>query len=140
TSSLILSELEELNNLNWISFAKVRLGWAQVGNDTDPYQLYKVYEAVNSINGKSAYSLSKQLNNINLKPEITSSLEAGLQVQLFRDLINLDLTWYNSSSRNQIISLPTSNAFGYESKLINAGEINNRGVAVILGINPIQRK
>lgn len=140
TSSLILSELEELNNLNWISFAKVRLGWAQVGNDTDPYQLYKVYEAVNSINGKSAYSLSKQLNNINLKPEITSSLEAGLQVQLFRDLINLDLTWYNSSSRNQIISLPTSNAFGYESKLINAGEINNRGVEVILGINPIQRK
>lgn len=139
TSSLILSELGGLRDQEWLSFAKLRLGWAQVGNDTDPYQLYKVYQAVNAINGKSAYTLPDQLNNIILKPEITSSLEAGLQLQFFRDLIDLDLTWYNNSSRNQIISLPTSNAFGYASKLINAGEINNRGIEVILGINPIQR-
>ena len=140
TSSVILSELDGLRNHDWLSFAKVRLGWAQVGNDTDPYQLYKVYQAVNAINGKSAYTLPDQLNNLNLKPEITSSLEAGLQLQLFRDLIDLDLTWYNNSSHNQIISLPTSDAFGYSSKLINAGEINNRGFEVVLGINPIRRR
>ncbi|MDD4009706.1 MAG: SusC/RagA family TonB-linked outer membrane protein [Fermentimonas sp.] len=138
TSSFILSELPSLRDQNWLSFAKFRLGWAQVGNDTDPYQLYKVYEAVNSINGRSAYTLPDQLNNINLKPEITSSLETGLQLQFFRDLINLDFTYYNNTSRNQIISLPTSDAFGYSSKLINAGEINNRGFEVILGINPVK--
>ena len=140
TSSLILSELPALRNRDWLSFAKIRLGWAQVGNDTDPYQLYKVYEAVNAINGNSAYKLSNQLNNRNLKPEITSSLEAGLQLQLFRDLIDLDVTWYNNSSRNQIISLPTSDAFGYSSRLINAGEINNKGVEVILGIHPVNSR
>ena len=138
TSSLILSELPLLRNQNWLSFAKLRLGWAQVGNDTDPYQLYKVYEAISSINGNSAYSLPDQLNNRNLKPEITSSLETGLQLQLFKDLIDIDVTYYDNTSRNQIISLPTSNAFGYSSKLINAGEINNKGVEVILGINPIK--
>lgn len=138
TSSFILSELPSLRHQNWLSFAKFRLGWAQVGNDTDPYQLYKVYQAVNSINGRSAYTLPDQLNNINLKPEITSSLETGLQLQFFRNLINLDFTYYNNTSRNQIISLPTSDAFGYSSKLINAGEINNRGIEVILGINPIR--
>ncbi|CEA15688.1 hypothetical protein ING2E5B_0927 [Fermentimonas caenicola] len=140
TSSVILSELPGLRNSNWLSFAKLRLGWAQVGNDTDPYQLYKVYEAVSSINGRSAYTLPNQLNNINLKPEITSSLETGLQLQFFKDLINLDFTYYNNSSRNQIISLPTSAAFGYSSMLINAGEINNRGFEVILGINPVKSR
>lgn len=140
TSSLILSELNTLRDQDWLSFAKLRLGWAQVGNDTDPYQLYKVYQAVNAINGKSAYTLPDQLNNLNLKPEITSSVEAGLQLQLFRNLIDLDVTWYNNTSRNQIISLPTSDAFGYSSKLINAGEINNKGFEVILGVNPIQRQ
>jgi TonB-linked SusC/RagA family outer membrane protein len=138
TSSFILSELPTLRRQNWLSFAKFRLGWAQVGNDTDPYQLYKVYEAVNSINGRSAYTLPDQLNNINLKPEITSSLETGLQLHFFRDLINLDFTYYNNTSRNQIISLPTSDAFGYSSKLINAGEINNKGFEVILGVNPVR--
>jgi TonB-linked SusC/RagA family outer membrane protein len=140
TSSLILSELPLLQNQKWISFAKLRLGWAQVGNDTDPYQLYKVYEALSSINGNSAYSLTNQLSNRNLKPEITSSLETGLQVHLFKDLIDIDVTYYNNTSRNQIISLPTSNAFGYSSKLINAGEINNKGIEVILGIHPIRSK
>lgn len=138
TSSLIISELPGLRNNSWLSFAKLRLGWAQVGNDTDPYQLYKVYEAVSSFNGRSAYKLPDQLNNFNLKPEITSSLETGLQLQFFRNLINLDFTYYNNSSRNQIISLPTSAAFGYSSMLINAGEINNKGVEVILGINPVR--
>ena len=140
TSSLILNELPALRNSDWLSFAKLRLGWAQVGSDTDPYQLYKVYEAVNAINGNSAYALPDQLNNRSLKPEITSSLEAGLQLQLFRDLIDLDVTWYNNSSRNQIISLPTSDAFGFSSRLINAGEINNKGVEVILGIHPVKSR
>ncbi|MBP1675538.1 MAG: SusC/RagA family [Bacteroidetes bacterium] len=140
TSSVILSELPGLRNAPWLSFAKFRLGWAQVGNDTDPYQLYKVYEAVTAINGNIAYNLPSQLNNLNLKPEITTSIETGLQVQLFKNLIGLDFTYYNNTSRNQIISLPTSDAFGYTSKLINAGEINNHGVEITLNANPVKTK
>ena len=138
TSSIVLSELPIINDQKWISFAKYRLGWAKVGNDTDPYQLYKVYEAITSINGNIAYTLSDNLKNVNLKPEITSSLETGLQLQLFKNLISFDFTFYNNTSRNQILSLPTSDAFGYSSKLINAGEINNKGIEVVLGVNPIK--
>ncbi len=140
TSSLILTELPALKNQNWLSFAKVRLGWAQVGNDTDPYQLYKVYEAMNSFEGNIAYTLPEKLNNPDLKPEITSSWEAGLQLQLFNNLLGLDVTYYNNNSRNQIISLPTSDAFGYSYKLINAGKINNKGVEVTLTANPLKQK
>ena len=80
------------------------------------------------------------MNNLNLKPEITSSVETGLQLQFLRNLIGLDITYYNNTSRNQIISLPTSDAFGYATKLINAGEINNRGFEVTLTANPVQTK
>lgn len=140
TSSVILSELAGLNGNSWLSFAKFRLGWAQVGNDTDPYQLYKVYEALPAINGNIAYTLPSQLNNLNLKPEITSSVETGLQLQFFKNKLGLDITYYDNTSRNQIISLPTSDAFGYASKLINAGKINNSGVEVTLTANPVQTK
>ncbi|MFV0419008.1 MAG: SusC/RagA family TonB-linked outer membrane protein [Dysgonomonas sp.] len=140
TSSFILTELPALENQNWLSFAKLRLGWAQVGNDTDPYQLYKVYEAMNSFDGNIAYTLSDRLGNPELKPEITSSWEAGLQLQLFNNLLGLDVTYYNNNSRNQIIHLPTSDAFGYSYKLINAGKINNKGVEVTLTANPVRQK
>lgn len=140
TSSVILSELPGIRDLKQLSFAKFRLGWAQVGNDTDPYQLYKVYEAVTAINGNIAYNLPSQLNNLNLKPEITSSIETGLQLQFFKNLIGLDVTYYNNNSRNQIISLPTSDAFGYSSKLINAGEIKNAGIEITLTANPVKTK
>lgn len=140
TSSLILTELPALRDKNWLSFAKVRLGWAQVGNDTDPYQLYKVYEAMNSFDGNIAYTLSEKLGNPELKPEITSSWEAGLQLQFLDNLFGLDVTYYNNNSRNQIISLPTSDAFGYSYKLINAGKINNKGVEVTLTANPVRQK
>ena len=138
TSSVILSELPGLRNQAWLSFAKYRLGWAQVGNDTDPYRLYKVYQAITPINGNIAYTLPDELNNLDLKPEITSSLETGIELQLFDNLLNVDFTYYNNTSRNQIISLPTSDAFGYASKLINAGEINNKGIEFVLGVNPIR--
>lgn len=140
TSSFILTELPALKEQSWLSFAKIRLGWAQVGNDTDPYQLYKTYEALNSFDGNIVYSLPEKLNNPELKPEITSSWETGLQLQLFDNLLGLDVTYYNNNSRNQIISLPTSDAFGYSYKLINAGKINNKGIEATLTVNPIRQK
>lgn len=140
TSSFILTELPALKEQNWLSFAKLRLGWAQVGNDTDPYQLYKVYQALNSFDSKTSYVLPEKLNNPELKPEITSSWETGLQLQLFNNLIGLDVTYYNNNSRDQIISLPTSDAFGYSYKLINAGKINNKGIEATLTVNLIRQK
>ncbi|NDV94575.1 SusC/RagA family TonB-linked outer membrane protein [Dysgonomonas sp. 521] len=140
TGSFVFTELPALKNQNWLSFGKVRLGWAEVGNDTDPYQLYKTYEAQTAFDGNISYTLPDKLNNPELKPEITSSWEAGLQLQFLNNLIGLDVTYYDNNTRNQIISLPTSDAFGYSYKLINAGKINNKGVEATLTVNPIRQK
>lgn len=140
TSSFVFTELPALKEQNWLSFGKARLGWAEVGNDTDPYQLYKAYEPQTAFERNISYTLPDKLNNPNLKPEITSSWEAGLQLQFFNNLIGLDVTYYDNNTRNQIISLPTSDAFGYSYKLINAGKINNKGVEITLTENPIRQK
>lgn len=139
TGSFVFSQLEGIKQLDWLSFAKLRLGWAQVGNDTDPYQLAKVYEVEQAFDGKPSNSLPQTLNNSVLKPEITSSWETGLQLQFFRNRLGLDVTYYNNDSRNQILPVPVSSSFGYEAKVLNAGKINNKGIEVTLTGTPIRK-
>ncbi len=140
SSSLILSELAPFKESSWLNLLKLRLSWAQVGNDTDPYQLQQAYEASQAFNGNPGYKLPSVLANKDLKPEITSSTEAGLSLRAFANRIGLDVTLYNNNSRNQIINIPVSTAFGYESKYINAGKINNRGIEVSLNGTPVQQQ
>jgi TonB-linked SusC/RagA family outer membrane protein len=138
TGSFILSELKGLRAIPGLSFAKVRLGWAQVGNDTDPYQLHQVYEVQQAFSGIPSYRLPAILNNSALKPEITSSWETGLNLQFLKNRVGLDLTFYNNDSKNQILPVPVSSAFGYDSKVLNAGHINNKGIEITLSGKPIQ--
>lgn len=138
TGSFVFSELPGLKKQEWLDFAKIRLGWAQVGNDTDPYQLAQVYEAQQAFNGNSSYKLPGTLNNPLLKPELTSSVETGLSIQMFKNRLGLDVTYYHNNSRNQILSVPVSAAFGYDNKFLNAGKINNQGIEVTLNATPVK--
>lgn len=140
TGSVILSELDGLKALPWLTFAKVRLGWAQVGNDTDPYQLEQAFEAQQPFDGKSSYRLPILKNNPDLRPEITSSIETGLSLQFFKSRLVFDITYYNNNSRDQILPVQVSSAFGYEAKVLNAGKINNQGMEVTLSGTPIETK
>lgn len=137
TGSFVFSQVPGFQ-ADWLSFGKVRLGWAQVGNDTDPYQLYKAYDVEQSFNGLSSNKLPSTLNNSELKPEITSSWETGVNLQFFRNRLGLDVTYYNNVSRNQILPIPVSSAFGYEAKVLNAGRVENKGLEIILNGTPIQ--
>lgn len=123
-----------------LSFAKVRFGVAQVGNDTDPYQLIAVYNAQTAVQGQPSYSESSTLVNPELKPEISTSIETGVDVRFFNNRIGLDLTYYNTESRNQLLPLALSNTTGYSSRFINAGLINNQGVEVTLNITPVKTR
>ena len=138
TGSFVFSQLAGFQNLPWLSFGKLRLGWAQVGNDTDPYQLDKIYKAQQSFEGIPSYSLPNTLNNAALKPEITSSWETGINLQFLKNRIGLDVTYYNNNSRNQILPVPVSSALGYEYKVLNAGKINNKGIEISLHASPIK--
>ncbi len=134
STSIILSQLVQLPAA--ISFAKLRLSWAQVGNDTRPYQTSKYYDGIYG----NSFTNPAILYNANLKPEITSSYEAGIDLRLFKNRVGIDVTAYTNNSRNQIIAIPLDPTSGYYNKMVNAGLINSRGVEVKLTGKPIENK
>ncbi len=124
---------------NVLSFVKVRFGVAQVGNDTDPYQLAAVYNSQLAVQGSPSYSESSTLVNAELKPEISTSVETGFDVRFFKNRLGLDFTYYNTQSKNQILPIALSNTSGYSTRIINAGLIQNQGIEIILNATPIKK-
>jgi TonB-linked SusC/RagA family outer membrane protein len=131
STSFLLSEIFKLPSA--VSFAKLRLSWAQVGNDTRPYQTEKYYDRIYS----NSFTNPSTLFNPELKPEITSSYEAGIDLRFFRNRLGIDVSVYNNNSRNQILAIPVDPVSGYSSALVNAGLINSRGVEVMLNGKPV---
>lgn len=134
STSFLLNDLLKMPSP--VSFAKLRLSWAQVGNDTRPYQTAKYYDRVYGNN----FTNPSTLYNPGLKPEITSSYEAGIDVRLFKSRIGLDMSVYNNKSRNQILAIPLDPVSGYSNALVNAGLINSKGIEVLLTGKPVKRK
>ncbi|MEM6802867.1 MAG: SusC/RagA family TonB-linked outer membrane protein [Bacteroidota bacterium] len=135
SSSLILSRI--LNLPRWFNFAKLRASWAQVGNDTDPFQTTGVFQAQTAVNSQPTFSDQNRIANANLLPEQTSSVEVGAELRFFGDKLIVDATYYNALTENQIISLPIAISSGYDEQVVNGGAVRSEGVELILGVRPI---
>lgn len=132
SSSFILSDIVSLPK--FVSFAKLRLSAAQVGNDTEPYRTRKYYGRSNFA---GSGSVPTTLHNVNFKPEITSSYEAGLEYILFNRRFGMDLTFYRTFTKNQILDVPLDPTTGYNRAILNAGEVKNQGIEVVINGKPI---
>lgn len=138
--SFVFSELIRNNNI--LPYGKLRVSWAQVGSDTDPYQLGLVYtKSKFNYPGYTIGSISNStIPNRDLKPTRTNSYEMGVELKFLKNRIGLDFTYYNQTSRNQIMSMASSWASGYTYRMINAGEIQNNGIEIALNTRPVQTK
>ncbi|MCC6461384.1 MAG: SusC/RagA family TonB-linked outer membrane protein [Saprospiraceae bacterium] len=136
----VLTDALKINTDGVLSFAKVRFGVAQVGNDTDPYQLATIYNAQTQVQGSPSYSESSVLVNPELKPEISTSIETGFDVRFLHNRIGLDFTYYNTQSKNQILPIPLSGTSGYSARIINAGLIQNQGIEITLNATPVKAR
>lgn len=123
-----------------ISFWKIRANWAQVGNDTDPYQLQDSYSWENGENGIATISQDDTKANANLKPELTSAYELGTDFRLFKNRLMFDLTYYNSLTSNQILKVEVSPTTGYNYILKNAGKIKNQGFELMIQAKMVETK
>jgi TonB-linked SusC/RagA family outer membrane protein len=132
-SSFILSDIFKLPA--FVSFAKARVSFAQVGNDTDPYKTRKYY---GTSEFASSGSVPTTLPNAELKPEISTSTEAGLDLRFLQSRLNVDVTVYNNITRNQILEVPLDPTTGYTKAVLNAGAVRNRGVEVVLTAQPVK--
>jgi len=138
SGSILLDRLFDFkNNAPAISFAKVRLSWANVGNDTDPYSLIPFYTA-SSISG--GYTLPTTVPNENIKPENVESWELGLEAKFLDSRLGFDACIYNTSATDQIVSLDEDLITGASAIKINAGEINNKGIELSVSATPVKTK
>ena len=135
SASFILSEVATLPSI--FSYAQLRASVAQVGNDTNPYQTSGTFVSQTPFNSQPTFSNQDLIPNANLKPESTTSYEAGFDVRFWRDRLNLDFTYYNALTKDQIISLPIGISSGYNQQVVNGGKVRTEGVEIIAGLTPI---
>ncbi len=129
SSSFVFSKVLESD---YISFGKVRLNYAEVGNSPGFDRILDTYATNTAFNGASA-SVKGTKNNPDLKPETTTSIEAGLEMAFLNNKrVGFDISLYKNNTKDQIIPLSVTTATGYNFKLINAGEIENRGIELSL--------
>ena len=122
-----------------LSYAKVRGAYARVGADATPYQLQTVFQGSTSKFGSiPLFSLADNLANANLKPELTTSAEAGAELGFYDSRITVDASYYAKDTRNQILNLVIPPTSGYGTQAINAGRIANKGFEATLGVTPLK--
>lgn len=134
----VITELLPISESSLLSFAKVRLSWAQVGNDTDPYRLRNVYNYASPWQSLQAVSEPSSIPNGNLVPEAINTFEIGTDVRFLANRLGLDVAYYDTRSKNQILNIPIDATSGYSSRFLNAGEIRSRGLEVVLSGTPIK--
>lgn len=126
-----------LNNIfnmsDSFNMLKLRAGWAQVGNDTDPYQLQQTLNNVGAWGDVTRLGTSSTLLSPDLKPEIITSVEVGTEWILFEGRFRFEGTYYETDNENQILPINLPESSGYSSKLVNVGQVSSRGFELSMG-------
>lgn len=128
----------------WLSHGQLRASWAEVGSDTDPYELELTY-AFNPAGGGThqgqplGHIPSSTVPLSTLKPTTTRELELGFDVGLLGDRVAVDFAWYDRQTINQILTTSVSPSTGYTGRRINAGRLDNTGFEVQLTLLPLVR-
>ncbi|MDR0729046.1 MAG: SusC/RagA family TonB-linked outer membrane protein, partial [Prevotellaceae bacterium] len=142
SGSFVFTELLPKNDV--LSFGKVRASWARVGKDADAYVTntyvnapeFTTYDNGSGLGIRDAWTRG----NPYLIPEITQSIELGLEMRFLNGRLGFDYTYYQNKSINQLLSPRTSQAIGYIFMTTNGGTIVNNGMELAVNIIPIQTR
>lgn len=134
--SLMIDQMINLGDK--VDMLKVRGGWAQVGNDTSPYQLFATYGNAGQWGDAIRLDKSSQLLSPNLLPEESKSFEIGTDLRMFGNRLRFEGTYYSVDNKNQILGVDLPASTGYSKVLINAGLLQSKGWEFLLGITPIK--
>ncbi|MDB4925286.1 SusC/RagA family TonB-linked outer membrane protein [Mucilaginibacter sp.] len=124
---------------DWLSFGKLRAGFAQVGQATNPYQTQLGYNFNSALNGSPLGVIANvNVPNSSLVASLATELEIGTELRFFNDRLSLDVTWYNKNSKDEIVAAPASITSGYGGAILNIGKLQNRGIEVLISGRPLK--
>jgi len=137
-----------------LSYGKLRASAARVGNDADPYLLRSVYVTgtfgnnvalINfplTANGTTytGFSASSRIASADLSPEFTTSYEAGINIGLWKNRVNIDAAYFDEVSKDQIINVALAPSTAYATQTTNVGEMTNKGIEALVNVTAISTK
>ena len=131
SASWVISEQPNFPRLSWLNQLRLRTAYGSSGvqpGTTDAVQYYSPTQTIGE-SGEVAGVVFSTLGNANLKPERSTEIEAGVDANLWNDRVSLELTYYNKSSKDALISriLPPSLGTGATARFENLGEVRNSG-------------
>ena len=150
TLSWIFTELIPKNN--FLTFGKIRAAYGKTGNDAGVYQTtsnfvqstargyYGTDIALFPMNNVNSFISSTTAGSSTLRPEMTTEIEAGINLQFFKGRIGIDAAFYNRVTSDQIFTLPVDPSTGYSYMVTNFGEVRNRGVEILLSTTPVHTR
>jgi TonB-linked SusC/RagA family outer membrane protein len=136
--SLLVNEMFQTSSPN-LNMLKLRVGVAQVGNDTNPYSLLNTLASNETWNGLTRLSKSNTILLPDLKPEISTSYDLGADLTMFKNKLRVSATYYMVENRNQIIPTKLPPSTGYIQKNINAGLLVSKGTEITIGGTPLEK-
>ncbi len=134
-STLIFSNLIKKD---WLSFGKFRANYAEVGNDTTPYQVFNTYNVGAAFNGNASASNPSAFNNPSLKSETSKEFEVGLEAQFLNNRLGFDFSYYKRKTIDLITPITVSNATGASNLWLNGGDMENTGYEAVVNATPIK--
>ncbi len=126
----IFTEAFDLKS-NILSYGKIRGSWANVAKDAPAHRLEKLYSAGTFLNTANL-TLDNSLGNSNLKPEQTTSIETGIDLRFFANKLGIDFSWYKANTVDMLFPIPVANTTGYSTILENIGELENKGIELLI--------
>ncbi len=131
---------------SWLSFAKVRASWAQVGIvNIGPYDANLTYGLSGSPHltrpwgtFSQAFSNNGNIPNPDLVPAVSTETEFGIDTRLFNNLIGLDVTYYSQKTTDDILRTTISRPSGFGTTDVNVGELTNKGIEILITATPIK--
>lgn len=154
--SFLITDYLKTKNINTgaVNFAKFRIAYGMTGNDADLYYVYDRYVSATvtnpgypslddlsfPLNGVNAYTVSNQLGNSALKPELTKEFEIGLEARFFENRLGIDFSYYNRYTEGLIDVIPKDPSTGFASQISNLGDVRNKGIEFTLNIVPVKIK
>lgn len=150
SAGLVFTELLDIDKTIF-PYGKIRLSYAQAGNDAAEYLTNQTYARANPsdgtrgnitfpFNGINGFLTNGILANGALKPEKVTEKEIGGEFKFFKSRLGLDIAYYDKVSKNQILQQEVAGSSGYSERVINAGELSNKGIEISLTATPIKTR
>lgn len=147
-TSLVISDMIKGLEGSKVSFLKVRAAYGQTGNDAPTYRTGSSFVPTQiglgfgniylPLNGVAGLTESNRIGNMNLRPEITTEMEFGIDARFFNNRLGIDIAYYDKTTKDQIISATVAPETGYGTRTQNIGKIQNRGIEIALNTVPVR--